>query len=317
MKRLLQLYICIPFIFWLSESKAQDENKLSSISLSVILPTNIDGISDSQLSMLESKIIEASTNNGVSAVGYYQNFVIYPKFEIYAEKQSNGGIRNVTVVDCNINLFIKQLSTNIIFASYSKRIQGSGFNKGEAINNAISSFDSSDEKLNTFVKNGKEKILNYYQANCDIILKKAETERNLKRHESALAVLLTIPEDAISCSLKAQARAKVVYSELQNYNCRQYLQKATAFSAAKDYKAALQYLSWVDPTSLCGSESKKLISVISSKVDSEDKQQWDFLLKTYSDNVALKRAQIQSANSIALAWLRTQGNPTSYVTIIK
>lgn len=315
MKYLLLLSTC--FIFWLSESKAQDENKLSSISLSVILPTNIDGISESQLSMLESKIIEATTNNGVAAVGYYQNFVIYPKFEIYGEKQSNGGMRNITVIDCNISLFIKQLSTNIIFASYSKRIQGSGFNKDEAINNAIGSFESSDEKLNVFVKNGKEKILKYYQDNCSIILKKAETERNLKRYESALAILLTIPEDATACSIKAQASAKSVYGELQKYNCSQYLQKARAFSAAKDYNSALQYLGWIDPTSSCASEAKNLINTIAVKVDNESKKQWDFLLKTYSDNVALKRAQIQSANSIALAWLRTQSEPITYVTVIR
>lgn len=314
MYRSFILSLCL---FAFSTVKAQDENKLSSISLSVVLPTNVDGLSESQLSKLESKIIEAVTNNGISAVGYFQNFVIYPKFEIYDEKESKGGMRNITVLNCNLSLFIKQLSTNIIFSTYSKSLQGSGNNKNEALNNALSSVDPSDTKLSDFVKNGKEKIIKYYQANCDIVFKKAESERNIKKYESALSILLTIPEEATICYDKAQTKAKTVFAELQKYNCSQYLQKARTYSAAKDYDAALQYLSWIDPTSSCASESKSLISSIASQVNEENKKQWNFLLKTYTDGVALKKAQIESMNNLAIAWLKSQPNSATYITVIK
>jgi len=314
MYRSFILSICF---FAFLTAKAQDGNNLSSISLSVVSPTNLDGLSESQLSKLESKIIEVVTNNGISAVGYFQNFVIYPKFEIYDEKESKGGMRNISVLTCNLSLFIKQLSTNIIFAIYSKSLQGSGYNKNEALNNALSSIDASDTKISDFLKNGKDKIIKYYLANCDIVFKKAESERSMKKYESALSILLTIPGEATICYDKAQTKAKAVFTELQKFNCSQYLQKARTYSAAKDYDAALQYLRWIDPTSPCASESKTLISSIASQVNEESKKQWDFLLKTYTDGVALKKAQIESMNNLAIAWLKSQPNSTTYITVIK
>lgn len=314
MYRILLFSFCLLVAF---SVKAQDEAKLSSINLSVVLPTNVDGLSESHLSKLESKIIECVTNNGISADGYTQNFVIYPKFEIYDEKESKGGMRNIVAINCNLSLFIKQLSTNIIFATYSKSLQGSGYSKSEALNNAVGSIDPSDSKLNDFIKNAKDKIIKYYTSNCEIVIKKAESERSIKKYESALSILLTVPEEATACYDKAQTKAKVVFAELQKYNCSQYLQKARTYSAAKDYDAALQYLSWIDPTSSCASESKSLISSIASQVNAESKKEWDFLLKTYSDAVALKKAQIGAMNNLAISWLKSQPNSATYITVIK
>ena len=314
MRHTITLLLCF-FAFF--ATNAQTDSKLSSINLSVILPTNVDGLNESQLSKLESKITETVTNNGISAEGYTQNFVIYPKFEIYDEKESKGGMRSIKVLNCNLSLYIKQLSTNIIFSTYSKSIQGTGYSKNDAISSALESIDPSDTKLNDFVKAGKEKIIKYYQANCDIVLKKVESDRNIKNFESALAVLLTIPEEATGCYEKAQAKAKTVFTELQKFKCNQYLQNAKTSAAATKYDEALEYLSWIDPTSPCASESKSLINSIASKVGQERKKEWDFLLKTYSDAVALKKAQIQSMNSLAVAWLRSQPSSATYITVIK
>ncbi|HMJ48370.1 MAG TPA: hypothetical protein VK498_13640 [Ferruginibacter sp.] len=314
MRRSVSLLLCI---LGFSAINAQNNNKLSSINLSVILPTNVDGLNESQLSKLESKIIETVTNNGISSEGYTQNFVIYPKFEIYDEKDSKGGMRSIKILNYNLSLYIKQLSTNIIFSTYSKSIQGSGYNKNEAISNALESIDPSDTKLNDFVKNGKEKIIKYYQSNCDIVIKKVESERNIKNYESALATLLTVPEEATTCYDKAQSKAKTVFTELQKYKCSQYLQKAKTSTASANYDEALEYLSWIDPTSPCASESKSLINLNASKVSQERKKEWEFLIKAYSDGVALKKAQIQSMNNLAISWLKTQPIAATYITVIK
>lgn len=314
MHRYIILFLCA---FAVLPAIAQNENKLSSVNLSVVFPSNVDGLNESQLSKLESKIIEIVTNNGVSADGYTQNFVIYPKLEIYDEKSSQGGMKSLTILNCNLSLFIKQVSTNIIFSTFSKTIQGSGYNKNEAVNSVISFIETGDPKLNDFVKAGKEKIIKYYQANCDIVLRKAESERNIKKLESSLAILLTIPEEASSCYDKAQAKAKTIFKELQKNNCGIYIQRARAASASKDFGTALEYLGMVDPGGPCASESKGLINSISSKVDQESKKQWDFLLKTYSDDVAIRKAQIQTMNTLALSWLRAQPNTATYITIIK
>src|SRR4051812_35846927 len=164
----------------------EQETKLSAISLAVVLPDNSDRLSADQLSKLESKITSLVAESGLAASGYSQNFVIYPKFEIYNTQESKGGIRNIVVTDCSLGLFIKQVNTGNIFSSYTKKMQGSGYNKEESIANALSQIDPGEEAVASFIKKAKDKIIAYYNQNCDMLVQKAESERMQKKYESAL-----------------------------------------------------------------------------------------------------------------------------------
>jgi hypothetical protein len=88
------------------------------------MPENVD-----ELSKLESKIIQITTKAGLSASGYDQIFVIYPKFAIYETNVVEGGMQNITVVTADLSLFIKQVSNNLLFSSVSKSLRGSGRTK--------------------------------------------------------------------------------------------------------------------------------------------------------------------------------------------
>lgn len=81
-KIILFITICVVSQF----VKAQSTLEIGKISLSVVMPENVDGLDVSQLSKLETKIIQIVTNSGIGASGNNNSFVIYPKFAIY-EKQ--------------------------------------------------------------------------------------------------------------------------------------------------------------------------------------------------------------------------------------
>lgn len=306
------------FFTFLAPAYAQlQTGSQASVSLAVVMPSNIDGLSESILSRLESKITEAVTNNGLSADGYTQNFVIYPKFSITGEQQSKGGLRSITLVNCTLSLFIKQLAGNLIFSSYSKSLQGSGYSREDALNNAINQVNPADNDISAFIEKGKAKIISYYQAKCGEIIARAEADRGLKKFENALATLLSVPPEAAGCYAQAQAKAKIVFAELQKNNCQQYLQKTRSLASAQDYDGALQYASWVDASGPCAAESKKLIASIADKVSEEKKQEWQFLLKTYTDGVALEKARINAMSNLAAAYARAQQKTVVYTTVIQ
>lgn len=308
---LLLLLIC-------KNEQAQEQgSKLSAISLAVVLPHNSDRLSADQLSKLESKITSLVAESGLAASDYSQNFVIYPKFEIYNTQESRGGMRNIVVTDCSLSLFIKQVNTNNIFSSYTKKIQGSGFTREESIANALSQIDPGDEAAATFIKKAKEKIISYYNQNCDVILQKAERERVQKKYESALSVLLTIPEEAQGCFTKAQSKIQAVFKESQTYMCKQYLQKAKASAASNYYDDALRYLSWIDPTVNCGSEAKTLLNSISKEVDADKKKEWDLVFKAYDGAIEVEKARAQAMNSMASYWLTQHSSAVTYDIIIR
>ena len=89
--------------------KAQPSSEVGKIALSVILPENVDGLDISQLSKMESKITQIVTSTGLASSGYNNNFVIYPIFAIYETNVIEGGMQNITVVTCDLSIFIKQV----------------------------------------------------------------------------------------------------------------------------------------------------------------------------------------------------------------
>jgi len=58
-------------------SFAQTKNDIGKIALSVVMPENVDGLDNSQISKLQTKISQIVTLSGLGASGYNNNFVIY------------------------------------------------------------------------------------------------------------------------------------------------------------------------------------------------------------------------------------------------
>lgn len=149
MKKHTLILIALGFVF---ASFAQSSSDVGKISLSVIMPENVDGLDGSQLSKLETKISQIVTVSGIAASGYNNNFVIYPKFAIYESSIVEGGMQNITVVTVELSLFIKQVDNNILFSTISKPLKGSGSSKELAITNAISKYQQMTLSLKLSLK---------------------------------------------------------------------------------------------------------------------------------------------------------------------
>ena len=113
--------IIIVAILAFSNVMAQSSQEVGKIALSVIMPENVDGLDISQLSKMETKITQIVSSTGLAASGYNNNFVIYPKFALYETNVVEGGMENITVVTCELSLFIKQVDNNILFSTISKQ----------------------------------------------------------------------------------------------------------------------------------------------------------------------------------------------------
>ena len=307
------LYTLFIGLFLFVTVNAQD--KLSTISLSVVMPDNIEELTSSQISKIETKVIEFVSNNGLSATGLNQFFVIYPKFEIYKTQKTQGGMMALTAVDASISFIIKQVATNTIFSTLTKSLKGNGTSKDDAINDAINSINPSDTKFETFIKQTKEKIIKYYNSNCDVIIKKAENDARRKEYETALSILLTIPEEANVCYDKAQAKAKTIFNDYQKQNCNKLLLKAKTEIASGNYEDALKTITQIDPLSTCGKELKELIKTAANKVEVANKKNWDLMLNALNNIADQQRLSTQAMTNLAESFLQAKPKP-SYNIII-
>jgi len=293
------------------ESKVDDIN---NISLSVILPDNTEGLSQRAISKIESKIQHIVTKYGVSGQGFTNDFIIYPKFEIYDESVIEG-MKNIYKIDAEFNLFIKQLRTGKVFSTYSKEIKGAGLTKEKAIINAISKISTNDKNLKAFIEEGKRKILAYYDHNCNQFVADADTAIKMQKYDKAIAILSSIPREAKSCYSRIQDKSVQAYKAYQKQNCKKNILRAKAEVANNDYSGALYTLKYIDPSSPCGAEAERLIRQVAAKVDAKEQKEWNLMLKKYNDSQNMEKYRLQITKEIAKAYYQSKPQTVIYKSL--
>ncbi len=315
MKNLLILLII--FIYSASQLRYYSQNKddIGSISISVVTPKNSELLSFNQLSKLRNRVLKIASSNSLSSSGFNTNFVLYPIFEIYDEEVVEG-MQNITIVEAELSLFIKQVDNNLIFATHTMTLEGSGRNKSDAITNIIGDIPTRNDKLKNFITEGKNEIINYYEKNCAKIESQAITAAKMKNYEQAFNIIMSVPSE-VSCNNKLQKTAISIYKDYQNHICQTNMLKAKTKISSQDYDYALNILANIDPASNCYAEAKKKISEIEGKVSIEKKREWEFKMKQYDDAVSLQKERINAIKEIAVAYYSQEPPTHNYMYIIR
>ncbi|MDO8317249.1 MAG: hypothetical protein Q7T12_06985 [Flavobacterium sp.] len=310
------IYFIIFVLFFSLLSRAQSSDEIGKISLSVVIPEYIENLNDSQISKLDTKISQIITASGLSDLGYNNNFIIYPKFAVNETSVVEGGMQNITVVNAELSLFIKQVDANILFSTISKTIKGSGSSKELAIANAISKIVTNDPEYKTFIDKSKSKIIQYYETKCFDIIKKSDALVKTQQFEEALGLLMSVP-DEVSCHNQVQVKAIEAYKGFQKKNCTKQMQLARNTLATNDYSGTLNILSEIDPASPCFKESQALAKSAETKVNAEEKKQWDFEMKQYNDTISLEKQRVNAIKDIAVSYYKSQTSHLNYTLIVK
>lgn len=306
------MLMCLHFGF------AQSTSDIGKISLSVIFPDNVEELDASQLSKIETKVTNLVTSIGLASNGYDNNFVIYPKLSVNDSEKVEGGMQNIYVVSCELSLFIKQLSNNVIFSSISIPIKGYGKDKKNAISDAITKLSVSNKAAKEFIEIGKQKIIDYYNLKCQDIIEKSESLVKMQDYQGAIGLLMTVPEE-VACYGQIQQKTIVAYKAYQNQKCITQLQEAKTTLAKNYYKEALDILSQIDPSTRCYKEVETLIKNAEDKVDAQARNEFAVKMKMYNDGISLEKQRIQAAKEIAVEYYRNQPKPdtNNYLLLIR
>ncbi len=162
----------------------------------------------------------------------------------------------------SINFFIVDALNRKVFSNAIVEAKGAGTNETKAYLNALKRVNIKAPELKIMVKSGKEKVLAFYNTNCDFVMKRAETLAELKMYGDAIDLLMSVPEVCKECFDNAHDKAKDVYKAYQNDLCNENMDKAKAAWAAKDNKKALGYLSEIAHDTPCRSNAEALMSEI-------------------------------------------------------
>ena len=264
----------------------------SNFKLNVYVADNED-IVGSGKQLIQARLTAAMTKFGISGSGANPRFFVGPVVNLIS--------KNVTATSptkylntYEITLYAVDAVNQTIFSSYTFSGKGVGDSPDKACINAFQSQKFNNSEFYKFLKNAEEKILNYYNQNCDVLISEAEAEAKIRNYSSAFNVLNNIPKECSECFKKVSAKRVEYFQVNLNNECQSILAnmkselgKYNDASAAGFNDAAMNYYALIDRQSSCFPEAEKLYNGHIRKLNPKARRDWDLQMKNWEKQVEM------------------------------
>lgn len=281
---------------------ADDEAR---IVLNTYVPDQIEGISSVARNALENKLSQIATQNGMGGASFNPRFIMTANI-VASTKNITPTVPPMHAYNLEVNLYIGDGIDGILYASHSVSVKGVGDNETKAYLDAIKNIRTRDPQYQYFIENGKRKIIEYYNANCDLIISEARALESMHEYNAALATLFRVPSVCKECYEKCMQLLGPIFDKKIDHDCQVLLAQATnAWNSGQDFNAgqrAIRFLAGIDPQASCFPSAIALSERIAKRVKEVDQREWNFMLKVQQDNVDISKLRIRAMRDIGVAY---------------
>ncbi|MBC3756974.1 hypothetical protein H7U19_01065 [Hyunsoonleella sp. SJ7] len=279
---------------------AQENN--NGITLGAYIPEQSEGIPTHARNMLKNKLNRIITENGISDNVYNPRFILVPNITVL-NKNITGTAPAMVVLNIDLSLYIGDGIGGNLFASESIPLKGVGTNENKAYIAALKTIKPNSPNIKSFVSKSKQKIIEYYDQNCELLVKKSQNLEAQNEFGEALFTLSSVPEVS-SCFDNVKSKLRPLYIKAINRDCEVKFNEASAIWAAnQDLEAANAaglLLSGIEPMATCFPKAKTLYENIAERIKAKEllDREWHVKLKEL-DN---EKSSIQAARDVGVAY---------------
>ena len=259
MKNYIFLFLLLPF-FVFSQNTRGKANDAGRIVLNTFLG-NIDNVPPGAVKLLNNKLSQIASGNGMGGNKSFPRFIITADIDVLT-KDITPTAPPKTALTLAVNLYIGDGIEGTVFASEYIELKGIGNNETKAFIQSFRPLNPRNKKFNEFIETGKKKIIEYYNAKCDFILKEANTLSDQKEFDRSISKLIEVPEVCKECYDKAMDLSSVIYKRKMENECQQNLTKSNSLIAQDKWEEAAVPISSYTPDMSCYSDVKQLLSKI-------------------------------------------------------
>lgn len=308
MKKILTI-IAIMAWFQVSFSQENNQNDARDIPIAVVA-TKQQGMPENINIYIENKLHQVISQNGMGSFNYQGRFVITASI-VSTTKDIIPGPPKQIAENVDITFYIVDNMEHAIFSSTTFSAKAVEKSEEKALIQAVRSINVKSPQIVSFVNEGREKIVAYYTAHADQIIRTAKSMAKQKKYEAALYELCAIPAACGDTYNKTLLVADAIYQEYVDHLCVKYLAKAKSVWMSqqneKGAEAAGEFLSYIYPDAKCYKEAQTLYTEIKSKVHDD----WKFEIRKYQDGVSLEKQRIQAWRDVGVAYGNHQ-QPVDY-----
>lgn len=280
------------------------------IPIRIITSPQVENIPDGVLDMLNSRLSSAISSDGIMASVTYGQFFITAKFNHVTEDVVPGPPKQFAI-HTSLTLLIGDIEGQQIYSSKTFDLRGVGTSTQRALINSLQAVNAKNTDFEQFVNSGRNKIINYYDKNYRNILAKANKAANIKNFDEALYYACSIPECCIGYNDATNTITRIFQSYIDHDSEILYNKAVLAWSSSPNSegaKIASLYLSLIEPSSSTYSKSQQLVAEIKETMRN------DYIFdnrEKYKDSIALKKAYIDAARQIGVAYGKGQKETTT------
>ncbi|MEL0309982.1 MAG: hypothetical protein VXA18_04255, partial [Gammaproteobacteria bacterium] len=204
MKTYFKIKISFIALLFLSQSYGQNDYGKSDdearIVLSTFVPDNILENAPSAKKLFVTKLGQIASRNGLGGSGADGNnrFIISGDLNILTKDVLPTAPPKYAVT-IETNLAVGDGVDGKSFASEFIEFKGVGVSEDKAFIAAIRKINPRHKMVKELLENGKQKILEYYNAQCDFIAKEATTLSDSRNFDEAVFVLSQVPKATKEC----------------------------------------------------------------------------------------------------------------------
>ena len=167
-------------------------------------------ISEKVVNALDLKLKQIMNRNSAAAADAYNVFAIDPSIELTDIVSTEGMVQNVSVAKGNLTLIAKNKIDGAMYYTMTIPVKGDAFgDKEKALLKMISNIKVTDPAFTRFIRLSRQKIEEYYDANCSVILQKAKSLSDQGKYKEAMSYL-----SAISPSLPCYQQSSELEKEI-------------------------------------------------------------------------------------------------------
>lgn len=290
MKKLL--LISLLFCSGLASAQTRPDD-MERISIHAIVPDNIKIPSES-LDLLETKLTQIITENGVEDNEYVVRFVLTAKVNVITKDILVGPPQRVSQ-KLDITLILGDIVEDKVFSRKTISVIGVGTSEEKAFISAFKNIKPNNKDIALFMQDGKQKILDFYQTHCQDIIVEARDLASRELFEQSILMLSAVPNVSSECFSECVKITENVYQQMITVRGEELLRKAqNAWTKNPTRQGALEatrYLQQINHAAPCQAEVTKLLGQISEKMNEIDRREWEHEMQVYKDGVERERRE--------------------------
>ncbi len=289
----------------------QQPEKGSSVAMAVYVEDMIEPFPAAAKAQMTNKLNRLLTQNGIASMDYFGQFFITVQ-QVPLTKDVLPGPPMQIATSMEFTFYIADYYNQIVFSTATVTSKGVGTTEPKCYMDAIKHINLNSKELQAFVKQGKAKIIDYYNSQADNMMLRARTLAKQKKFDEALFLMQSIPSE---CNKYEQAIAlgNEIYQQYVDYLCDRNLALArTAWVSDQNAigaAAAGEYLAQIYPEAKCYGDAMTLYKEIKGKVLDD----WKFEMKKYQDGVNLEAARINAWKEVGVAYGKGQQPVTTNI----